>query len=78
MIGAHAMPMIDDEPEESDVPALAVQALKEAQKQTALRGLPVVVVRHGQLVRYSDGKTTILKRLPARKKVKTGTVAAPS
>jgi hypothetical protein len=72
------MPTVDDEPEESDVPKLAVQALREAQKRTALRGLPVVVVRHGQLVRYSDGITTVLKRLPARKKVKTGIVTVPS
>jgi hypothetical protein len=71
-------PIVDDEPQESDIPALAVQALKEAQKRTVLRGLPVVVVRRGQLVRYSDGKTTVLKHLPPRRKVKTGAVTAPS
>lgn len=51
------------------VPDQAVKGLDEATRRARNSGRPVVVVRHGQLVRLGASEVVILKKLPARRKV---------
>lgn len=55
--------------EDADVPALAVEALRAAQKRAVLAGHPQVLVRNRQLVRIVGGEIVVLKQMMGRKKV---------
>jgi hypothetical protein len=63
------MQIYDDDRQDDDVPALAVKALAAAQRRARLAGHARVLVRDGQLIRVEGDAVTILKRIPARKKV---------
>jgi hypothetical protein len=58
----------DDDQQESDVPEIAVQVLTDASKRAAQAGRPRVVVKDGMLVRIENDDTTVLKKMPNRKK----------
>lgn len=58
-----------DDSQEADVPQQAVRALKAAQVRARQAGRPQVLVVGRQLVHILNGKTTVLKVLPARKNV---------
>jgi hypothetical protein len=60
---------LDDDRQDADVPELAVQALTAAHQRALQAGRPLVLVRNGQLVRIDSTGVTVLKQLPARKKV---------
>jgi len=60
---------IDDESQDADVPAMAIQGLVAAQQRAVAAGHPIVLVRNGQLVRIVDGQTTVLKSVLPREKV---------
>jgi len=59
----------ESDQQEAGVPEQAVQALTAAQQRAALAGHPVVLVQNGFLVRLEGSDTTVLKQVPARKKV---------
>jgi hypothetical protein len=63
------MNTVADDSQESDVPALAVRALKAAQTRARQAGRPLVLVVNRQLVRVANGQTSVLKVLPARRNV---------
>lgn len=54
---------------ESDVPQKAVDALNAAHQQAMKMEYPLILVRNGQLIRATGDTITVLKTLPARKKV---------
>jgi hypothetical protein len=61
---------LDDEPQESDVPALALLALKAASEATQAAGHPrIVVLQNRQLVRIDGETITVLKQLPPRPQI---------
>ncbi len=70
------MPDIDDESQDADVPAMAIQGLIAAQERAVAAGYPIVLVRNGQLVRIVDGQTTVLKSVLPREKVTARTKIA--
>lgn len=72
------MPTTIDEALESDVPALAVKALTAAHRRALVAGRTLIFVRNGQLIRVGPAGTTVLRQLPARKKVATRTQSAKS
>ena len=67
----------DDERQEADVPALALAALQAAQRRAREAGHTLVMVRDGQLVQICGDTVTVLKQLPARKKVFVRTTPTP-
>ncbi len=64
--------------QESNVPALAVQALTLATRRTRASGRPVVMVVGRELVRIGPLGPTPLKSLPPRVKVTVRTKRAQS
>ncbi len=64
--------------QESEIPKLVVKALTAAHYRAVQAGHPLVLVKNGALVRLEASKTTLLKQLPARKKVTIRTKTARS
>jgi hypothetical protein len=61
-----------DEPDDDDVPEMALAALAEAQRRALASGRPVVLVRDGRLVRIQGDTVTVLRTMPPRKTVGNG------
>ena len=57
------------EADDADVPGMAVDALRAAQRQARDSGRPVVVVADGELVRIGPEGQTVLRKLAPRRKV---------
>lgn len=54
----------DDEPDDDDIPEMAVKALDAASHLALTSGLAVVLVRNGKLVRIQGDEVTVLKSVP--------------
>jgi hypothetical protein len=66
----------DEERQEDDVPALALEALQAAQRHAQQAGHTLVMVRDDQLIQICGETVTVLKPLQARKAVHVRTVPA--
>ena len=63
------MSEIEISQQESNIPALAVQALTMASRRALASGRPIVTVVNGKLVRVGLFSSTLLRTLPPRMKV---------
>ena len=63
------MPTFDDDRQDDDVPAQAIEALAAAQQRARLTGHTRVLVRDGKLIRIEGETVTVIKDVPTRKKV---------
>jgi hypothetical protein len=63
------MTPIDLDPQEAEVPQLAVQALNAAQRRAINSGRSVLVVENDDLVCIGPSGKAVLKKLPPRRKV---------
>ena len=61
-------PIVED-PQEAGVPDLAANVLPAASRRAAQAGHPLVLVKDGLLIRIEPSGTTVLKKLPARRRV---------
>ena len=68
------MTAIEEDEEETGVPELAVKALTAASRRAAKAGHPRILVKDRLLVRIDCHGTTVLKKLPPRKKVAIRTI----
>lgn len=72
------MSEIEVSQQESNIPALAVQALTMASRSAQASGRPVVMVVDEKLVRVGPFSSTLLRSLPPRMKVSVRTKRAQS
>ena len=63
------MSSIETEPQEAEIAELAVQALTDAHKRAVKAGHMLVFVKNGELIQTGPLGTTVLKKLPPRKRV---------
>lgn len=60
---------LDSEADDAEVIQMALNALDAAHRRARVSGLPVVMVKNGNLVRVEGANVTVLKTLPPRQKV---------
>jgi hypothetical protein len=63
------MTVADEDRQDADVPTQAIEALTAAEQRARLAGHTRVLVRDGKLIRIEGETVTVLKPIPARKKV---------